>query len=276
MRFFGFVNMCVCVFLLFCICSLPLPLLLFVFRFTSLLTLRCCYLLWCVTPRLTLLLLTMLCHTLPCVVVCVVCHLLPCVVATCCGASHSPCIVTTSFGSSPSPSAATTCYASRIHLVMLFALVRHPRLALPLLVAVPRLALSLLTMVLCLTLPLLVMVPCLVLPLLDVVLCYRCLLHGPSPFTIVVWCSSSPSLCIVVIHYGSLFLALHCCFIVPHLFQVFTSPSFVLLLFVMVHRSLPCVIACLLRWCIWFCFGLVFFVLTFDFFSFLVARLFFS
>jgi hypothetical protein len=93
---------------------LPLSLLLLLLRFTSLLTLHCYYLLWCIILHFTLLLLTMLCHILPCVVVCVVCHVLFCVVVTCYGASQSHCVVTTCFGSSPSFSAAITCYdASR-------------------------------------------------------------------------------------------------------------------------------------------------------------------
>jgi hypothetical protein len=50
------------------------------------------------------------------------------------------------------------------------------------------------------------------------------------------------------IHYDSSFFAWHCCFIIPHLFQVFTSLSFGLPLLAMVHRSLPSIV-CLLKWC---------------------------
>jgi hypothetical protein len=71
---------------------------------------------------------------------------------------------------------------------------------------------------------------------------------SPSPCVVATCCGVSPSPCVIAIHCDLLLLAWHCCFIITHIFQVFTSPFFVLLLLVMVCCSLPS-IACLLRWC---------------------------
>ncbi len=69
-----------------------------------------------------------------------------------------------------------------------------------------------------------------------------------SPCTIPTCCDVLPSPCTVATCYGLLFLALHCCFFIPHHFQVFTSPSFMLLLLAMVHHSCHyIVVICLSR-----------------------------
>ncbi len=147
------------------------------------------------------------------------CHLSPCVVAFC-------------FGSSPSPCVAITCCGSLLCVLFiccgpLFSIVATccgpSHLALPLLDVVPCLLLPFFVVVFHIELFLLVVVPCLVLLLFVVSFA----LH----YYYLLW----------------IFLTLLCRS--THFSKY--SPHFpLLLLFVMVRHSSPCVVAtCLSRWC---------------------------
>lgn len=97
-------------------------------------------------------------------------------------------------------------------------------------------------------------VPCLVLLLVVVhrphlVLLIFVVVCHPLLFVVITYCGALPSSCIVVIRCGLLLLALHCCFVIPCLFLVLTSPSFVLFLLFAMVCFLLCVVACLLKWC---------------------------
>lgn len=195
----------------------------------SFLALRYCYLAWCVTPCLVLLLLTMMCgpHFAMILLFAAVCHPSHYVVIICCGASS---LTLCCYYALPLPCTIVVIYCGLLLLLMWF-------------------------IALCLVLLLFIMVHCfhfalllfVVVHILNLVLLLLVVVCHPSLRVIVACCDVLPSSCIITTHYGLsllalcdlLFLALFCYFIVPCLFQVLTSLSLMfLLLFVVICHSL--------------------------------------
>jgi hypothetical protein len=216
----------------------------------SFLALCYCYLAWCVTPCLVLLLLIMMCgpHLVTLLLFVVVLHPLQlcCCYLLC--ASSLPCIVVIYYGALPSPYTIAIVYCGLLLLLVWF-------------------------FTFCFTLQLVIMVHYFHLALLLFVV-----VHYPRPYVIATCCGLSRSLYITtILYYGSSSFSLCCCnmlwcvtlalhyycslwFVIPHL-VCFVVPCFVLLLhhsmpFPSFHFTFPCVIVVI-------CCGLSFFALCY-------------
>jgi len=147
-----------------------------------------------------------------------VCYLSPCIVVVCFGSSSSPCIIIT---------CVVLCFVFSLFVVVLHVVLCHYLLG-SLTLHCHCLLWFFTLHCCCLLWYLTLHWGCL---LWSLTLHYCCLLY-PLPCIIITCCGSPPSLC----------------FVAPHLFQILTSSSFVLLLLAMVCHSSPCVIAtCLLK-----------------------------